>query len=117
MSKQDKKDNEPEVTTTEKQAQLQIDESKALTYYASTARVWGSAEELVIDLAQRLTPTSENTSLMKIEARVIMSPWAAKRLAMALSQAIQRYEQTYGALEVDPRKRLNPPVDVNTELN
>ncbi len=117
MSKQDKKDNEGEVIGSENQAQLQIDESKAIAYYASTARVWGSAEELIIDLAQRLTPTGENKSLMRIDARVIMSPWAAKRLAMALGQAVQRYEQSYGTLEVDPRKRLAGGIDANTELN
>jgi hypothetical protein len=34
-----------------------------------------------------------------------MSPWAAKRLHMALKQAIERYEEAYGPLEIDERKR------------
>ena len=87
------------------QMRLSIDDSNATTYYAPTARVWGTAEELVADFAQRLTPTGDNATTMNVEARVIMSPWAAKRLAMALQQAVQRYEQTYGELVVDPRQR------------
>jgi hypothetical protein len=35
----------------------------------------------------------------------VLNPWAAKRLALALNQAMARYEQTYGLLELDERKR------------
>ena len=34
-----------------------------------------------------------------------MSPWAAKRLALNLLRVIQSYEENYGKLEIDPRKR------------
>lgn len=90
------------------QMQLQIDESQLKNYYASTARVWGSAEEILIDLAQgiRQSPNQPNVQVLRPDARVVMSPPAAKRLAIALSQAIQRYENSYGSIETDPRKRL-----------
>jgi len=87
-------------------AQLRIDESKTETYYASTARISGSGEEIVIDFSQGVRPSGQpNVALLRIDARVVMSPWAAKRLALALGQTIQRYEQTYGDLEIDPKKR------------
>ena len=88
------------------QMQLQIDESKVETFYSSTARVYGSAEELIVDFSQGIRPSGQNNvSVMRIDSRVILSPWAAKRLALALGQAVQRYEQTYGILEIDPRRR------------
>ncbi|MEQ9454974.1 MAG: DUF3467 domain-containing protein [Phycisphaeraceae bacterium] len=90
------------------QLQLRIDDADAPTYYASTARVAGTGEEITLDLSRGLQPGANNQATMKIDARVILSPWAAKRLAMALGQAVTRYEQTYGTLEIDPRKRLQP---------
>ena len=90
----------------QQQTQLQLDESQAQTFYSSTSRIWGSAEELIVDFSQGVRPSGKpNTAVLKIDSRIIMSPWAAKRLALALSQSVQRYEQTYGTLEIDPRKR------------
>lgn len=92
----------------QQQTQLQVDESQLTTYYSSTARVWGSAEEILVDLAQgiRQSQSQPNVQVLRPDARVIMSPAAAKRLAIALSQAVQRYEANYGTIETDPRKRL-----------
>jgi len=87
------------------QLQINIDDSDAPVTYSTLVRVGGSAEELVLDFAGPLRPTSQNTAVMKVDQRIIMSPWAAKRLALALSQAIERYEATYGQLEIDERKR------------
>ena len=44
--------------------------------------------------------------MLKIDSRVVLTPWAAKRLAIALGQTVQRYEQAYGVIEIDPRRRL-----------
>ncbi len=34
-----------------------------------------------------------------------MSPWAAKRLAIQLTDTIKLYERTFGKLEIDASKR------------
>jgi hypothetical protein len=68
--------------------------------------VISSAEELVIDFSEGMRPTEQaNVSVMKIGARIILNPWAAKRLAISLGQTVHRYESVYGELEIDPRKR------------
>jgi len=86
--------------------QLRIDDTRADTHYASVARVSSSAEELTIDFAQGIRQgPQQDVSVMKVDARVILSPWAAKRLAITLGQTVQRYEATFGELEIDPRKR------------
>ncbi|WP_428387897.1 DUF3467 domain-containing protein [Mucisphaera sp.] len=110
MAKSSTPEKNEEVAAPEQQGQqlqLKIDDAEAPSYYASTARVSGTAEEIVVDLSRGLQPGSgQGQATMKIDARVILSPWAAKRLAMALGQAVTRYEQAYGQLEIDPRKRL-----------
>jgi hypothetical protein len=89
------------------QQQLRIDETTVATYFSSTSRIWGTAEEIIVDFSQGVRPTGQkNVAMLKIDARVVMSPWAAKRLAIALGQTVQRYEQAYGILEIDPRKRV-----------
>lgn len=87
------------------QVRLGIDESSVESFYSSITRISGTAEEILIDFSQGIRPTGQNAAVLKVDARVTLSPWAAKRLALALGQTIQRYEQTYGLLEVDPRKR------------
>lgn len=90
----------------QQQVQLQIDDNQTPVVYSTTARVWGSAEEINLDFAGSIRPTGEkNVARLKIDQRVILNPWAAKRLAIALGQAVTRYEQTYGTLEIDERKR------------
>ena len=90
----------------QQQLQLQIDDAAIPVTYSTTVRVWGSAEEINLDFAGPLRPSGPNTAKLKIDQRVILNPWAAKRLALALGQAVQRYEQSYGNLELDARKRL-----------
>ena len=87
------------------QMQISIDDASAAVSYSSLVRVGGSAEELMLDFAGPLRPVSPRAATMKVDNRIIMSPWAAKRLSMALQQAIERYEQAYGPLEIDERKR------------
>ena len=93
----------------QQQMQLSIDDATAATTYSTTVRVWGSAEEINLDFAGALRPTGANTAKLKIEQRIVLNPWAAKRLAIALAQAVGRYEQMYGVLELDLRKRAQTP--------
>lgn len=88
------------------QVQLQIDDSNSPVTYSTTVRVWGTAEEINLDFAGPIRPTGQaRTVRLKIDQRMVLNPWAAKRLAIALGQAVARYEQTYGKLELDERRR------------
>lgn len=90
----------------QQQVQLQIDDANAPMLYSTTVRVWGSSEEINLDFAGPIRPTRQaGTVRLKVDQRVILNPFAAKRLAIALTQAVRRYEQTYGALELDERNR------------
>ncbi|MBI1368651.1 MAG: DUF3467 domain-containing protein [Planctomycetes bacterium] len=107
MAKDTPETHETVTSPENQQVQIRVDDAGATTHYSSLAHVTSSAEEIIVSFSQGLRPSGQqNVGLMKIDERVIMSPWAAKRLALALSQTVQRYEQTYGAIEVDPRKRM-----------
>jgi len=95
------------------QVQLQIDDAQTPVTYSTTVRVWGSAEEFNLDFAGPLRPAGGNVARLKIDQRIVLNPWAAKRLAIALGQSVARYEQTYGALELDERKRRGEVVTGN----
>lgn len=91
------------------QMEIQVDDTGAATLYSTTSRVWGSAEEIYLDFGGNLRPAGPSRAVLKVEQRVILSPWAAKRLAIALSQVVANYERLYGTLELDQRKRLVSP--------
>ncbi len=102
----DKLGDAPQAAANNQQVQLDIDDSDTHTSYSSTVRVWGTAEEINLDFAGPIRPSGQTRATLTIDNRVILNPFAAKRLALALGQAVQRYEQAYGELELDPRKRL-----------
>ncbi len=88
------------------QVKLRVDDAKADIHYSSTSVISATAEEVAVDFARGLKPGSRgDTAVLTVEAKVIMSPWAAKRLAIDLTDTIKRYELTYGKLEIDARKR------------
>ena len=92
------------------QLKLEVDDNNADTLYSTTFRVWGSAEEINLDFAGPIRPAGQGKVKLKIDNRIILNPYAAKRLALQLGQAVAQYEQAYGTLELDPRKRMkNPP--------
>ena len=96
------------------QVQLEIQDQQATVFYSNTSRVWGSAEEIYVDFAGAVRQTGTNKATLEIDQRAILSPWAAKRLALALTQVVENYERQYGVLELDPRKRLTSSTAAST---
>lgn len=95
----------PEVETP--LTEVRFDDSNAEVCYSAIAQIRGGAEEFVVDFSRGLTPGSKpQTAIFKSDAKIIMSPWAAKRLAIELSQSVQQYEEAFGPLEIDARKRV-----------
>lgn len=98
--------------TGQQQVQLRVDEREMDTSYANAFRTNGTAEEVMLDFGVNLvTPAAQQEQeqqpsiLFKIENRVIMNYYSAKRLAITLSQLVRRHEQDFGELEMDVNKR------------
>lgn len=89
------------------QMQVQIKDDKAAVVYSNVCRVGATPEEIFVDFAINLQHQDQpNVAIMEVSTRVLMNFYSAKRLALALSQAVQRYEQAFGQLELDPRRRV-----------
>ena len=77
------------------------------------AAVAGSVPKLgeVIDVIDKATTSpsgQEQTQpeiIFKINERVVLNYYSAKRLAITLSQLIRRHEEQFGELELDVAKR------------
>jgi hypothetical protein len=68
--------------------------------YANVCNVASTREEVVVmfGLSQAWVGNVEEVAV-QLNDRVILSPYAAKRLALLLNNVVQQYETRFGALE------------------
>ena len=102
--------------TGQQQVQLRIDESGVVSDYANAFGARGSAEEVILDFGVNLVqppaqPQGPPMIVFKVNQRVFMNYYAAKRFAIQLSQLVRRHEEQFGDLELDVSKRRtgSPP--------
>lgn len=106
MSEEKKPDTAPQAQPAEgaQQARLQIDDTGVSTGYANFFLVSAGPEEVVMLFGLR----SADGSRARIEERIVVSPSNAKRVLLALSQTLKRYEDTFGQIDLTP-KQATPP--------
>ena len=81
---------------------INIDETGCEETYANFFSVTGSPEEVALDFGLM---HREIKTTVRLKARIYLNYYNAKRLLTGLTQSIRKYEETYGPLELDPRKR------------
>jgi hypothetical protein len=96
--------------TGQQQVMLRVDEGSMQTTYANAFRTNGTAEEIMLDFGLNLmrpaTPQQAQPEIIfQVNDRVVLNYYSAKRLALALGQAIRRHEEQFGELELDVAKR------------
>jgi len=96
--------------TGQQQVRLRVDERDMHTSYANAFRTNGTAEEVILDFGLNLmNPAAQQQNqpeiIFKVNDRIIMNYYSAKRLAITLSQVIRRHEEQFGQLELDVAKR------------
>ncbi len=96
--------------TGQKQIRVRIDERNLQTSYVSGFRPTMTAEEVMLDFGLNLVrPTGDKEHphdlVFQANNRLIMSYYSAKRLAIALSQIVRRFEQQFGEIELNAAKR------------
>jgi Protein of unknown function (DUF3467) len=89
-------------------AQIQVDDSQAVTCYANFCRVTGTPEELILDFG--LNPNAMQAQVsappVEVKQRLVLNYFTAKRMLQALHMSVQRHEQAFGVLETDVAKRV-----------
>lgn len=76
--------------------QIEIPEKESEGIYANLAFIQHSPSEVVIDFA-RVLP---NVPKSKVYARIVMTPYNAKALLLALEENLKRYETQFGPIKV-----------------
>ena len=97
---------DPAAQTGQQTQEVVVDDSAANAGYANFCRVSSTPEELILDLGLNPTPYAVGKVEVKVNNRIILNHYTAKRLWSALSMALQRHEQAFGTLETDVRKRV-----------
>lgn len=84
------------------QPMVRWDDSHAHVSYANVCNVACTREEmtLLLGVQQNWHPTRGELTV-RLENRVMLSPWAAKRLAVLLSNAVGQYEARFGELTLE----------------
>ena len=72
------------------------------THFANVVNIQSTQEQVDLFFGTNQTWNSGEDRPLSIELsnRLILSPFAAKRLSMALSRVLTEYEQRYGSLDV-----------------
>lgn len=82
-----------------------VDDSGVLPSYSNFCRVTATPEEVILDFGLNPQPFATGRQDVKANQRIVMNFYTAKRLLTALGMTIQRHEQTFGAIELDVRRR------------
>lgn len=93
------------------QIRITLEDADVRAAYSNFCRVTGTPEEVIIDFALNPNPFSQQDQKVKVDQRIVLNQFTAKRLFAALQQTIMRHEQNFGAIELNVQRRLAPAGD------
>ncbi|MDH4185895.1 MAG: DUF3467 domain-containing protein [Nitrospira sp.] len=80
---------------------VKFDDTGITNAYANVCNVSSSREEVVLVFGMNNAWERDASEVrVKLNSRVILSPFAAKRLALLLDNVIKQYESRFGAMDV-----------------
>ena len=87
------------------------DDSQMTTSYANVVNAASTREEVAIFFGTNQTwnLTKEKSLTVQLTNRIILNPYAAKRLMMLLGGILKEYESRYGPLDTGAGQREAPP--------
>ena len=110
MSKEPSAESKPAAPAQAPQAaapiQPTIEPADLEPIYTNFARVTGSPEELILDFGLNTEPMGNPSHPVKVDQRLVMNYYTAKRLWLTLGASLKRHESAFGVLEIDIMKRV-----------
>lgn len=80
---------------------VKFDDTGITNAYANVCNVSSSREEVVLVFGMNNAWERDASEVrVKLNSRVILSPFAAKRLALLLDNVVKQYEARFGAMDV-----------------
>jgi hypothetical protein len=85
-----------------REAQLSWDDSKMTTNFANVVNIQSTREQVDLFFGTNETRNMSNdkTVVINLSNRIILTPFAAKRLMTALSGVLKEYETRYGEIKL-----------------
>ncbi len=81
---------------------IKWDGSKMVSNYANVCNVTSTREEFTMLFGTNQSWNAAQTELVvELTNRLIMNPYAAKRLSMILGGVVKEYESRFGSLEIN----------------
>lgn len=98
-----KVNDEAQVTDHNKNPGTQViwDDSKMVTTYANVCNVMGTREEMMVLFgANQAWQSDQKEVKVMLSNRIVLNPFAAKRLMSMLEMGLKEYESRYGELKL-----------------
>ena len=99
--------------TTQAPGQMKIvwDDSNMRSVYANVSNVAGGREEIVLLFGMNQSwHAGQKEVRVQLTDRIVLSPFAAKRLSILLHNVLQDYEKRYGVLDIGTQRPEGAPV-------
>ena len=98
-------------TQTVGQTKIVWDDSNMRRVYANVSNVAGGREEIVLLFGMNQAWHAGQAEVkVQLTDRVVLSPFAAKRLAVLLNNVVADYEKKFGKLEIGVERPAGAPV-------
>jgi hypothetical protein len=79
------------------------DDANMRSLYSNVCNVTGTREEIVLLFGvHQAWHSGVKEVTVQLQERVILSPYAAKRMNLLLTRVLREYESRYGTLQIDP---------------
>jgi len=104
-------DNRPGLQTRAGGLTVRWDDTGMRSSYANVCNVAGTREEIVLLFGVNQAWNSGQKELVvQLLEKVILSPFAAKRLNLLLTRVLREYESRYGQLQIEAGEQLAEPL-------
>ncbi|NOQ76932.1 MAG: DUF3467 domain-containing protein [Methylococcaceae bacterium] len=100
---EEKKESVQEKSQTTAKPSVKWDDSKMQTTYANVVNVTSTREEVSVFFGTNQTwhiPEDKEFDV-QLTDRIVLNPYAAKRLSILLSTVLKEYETRFGPLDID----------------
>ncbi len=101
--------------TGQRQIRVRVNDSDLTTSYANAFGTNATAEEVILDFGMNTVSPARQTGdgetaggeiLFKVNNRLVLNYYTAKRLALTLGQIVRRHEEQFGELKLNAAERV-----------
>jgi hypothetical protein len=101
------KDDTAKTEVKQVRPQIRWDDSKMKSTYANVCNVSSTREEMTLLFGTNQTwHTGQKELTIELTDRIVLNPYAAKRLSILLGNTIREFEARFGELKIDA---VEPP--------